>query len=443
MCSFITINKIIDDSLIKLANRYAKYRGPDLTNVIKYQGYTFVHNLLSITGDITEQPFVDEDREIVCVYNGEIYNSFEFGNYESDGECLIDVYKKYGTKFLKHLDGEFAVVLYDFKKQIIVAGCDTFATKPLWCGITSDNELAFASYESCLVNLDISQYEKLLPNTSYVYDFYGNLIKKNIVYEFDVKNQHKENYDDWMKAFSESIHKRTFNVRESIFLGLSSGYDSGVIAAEMKRQDINFKAYSIYAKENRDILLQRHQMFEDSTLIDLKRSEFDATRSILKNTCEEFKYDTRSWVGFMTDDKAAVGLHFICNLAKNDNRKIYMSGQGADEIFADYGFAGHRMSAQSELLGLFPEDLTTCFPWRNFYYGTQQAYLAKEENVAGSLGIETRYPFLDKKVVQEFLWLSAELKNKNYKAPLCEYLTRNNIPFEKEVKLGFSCEPRG
>ena len=53
MCSFITINKIIDDSLIKLANRYAKYRGPDLTNVIKYQGYTFVHKLLSITGDIS------------------------------------------------------------------------------------------------------------------------------------------------------------------------------------------------------------------------------------------------------------------------------------------------------------------------------------------------------------------------------------------------------
>ena len=101
------------------------------------------------------------------------------------------------------------------------------------------------------------------------------------------------------------------------------------------------------------------------------------------------------------------------------------------------------MSGQSELLGLFPKDLTTCFPWRNFYYGTQQAYLAKEENVAGSLGIETRYPFLDKKVVQEFLWLSTELKNKNYKAPLCEYLTRNNVPFEKEVKLGFSCEPKG
>jgi len=32
-----------------------------------------------------------------------------------------------------------------------------------------------------------------------------------------------------------------------------------------------------------------------------------------------------------------------------------------------------------------------------------ESYLAKEEYVGGAYGIESRYPFLDKKVVQEFL----------------------------------------
>lgn len=442
MCSFITVNKLLDESLIEQANKYSKFRGPDFTNSRQISGHTFIHNLLSITGEITSQPFVSDDESIVCVYNGEIYNSSDYGTYNSDGMCLIDAYRKQGLKFLKYLDGEFAVVLYDFKKKIIVAGCDTFATKPLWVGQTPSGALAFASYRSSLERIQITQNQRLDSNRGYVFDFYGNVIKQYSVVDFDINNQHKDSYDDWMTALAESIYKRTASVRESIFLGLSSGYDSGVIASELKRQGIPFKAYSIYAQENKDILLARHKLFEDGVLIDLERKQYDESREALKATCEESIYDTKSWKGYMTDDKAAVGLHYICELAKADGRKIYMSGQGADEIFADYGFAGSKMSSQSDLFGVFPEDLSTCFPWRNFYHGTQRAYLSKEENVAGSQGIEARYPFLDKKVVQEFLWLSPELKNKNYKAPLYEYLINHSIPFDKERKVGFSCEPK-
>ena len=43
-----------------------------------------------------------------------------------------------------------------------------------------------------------------------------------------------------------------------------------------------------------------------------------------------------------------------------------------------------------------------------------------------------------KDVVQEFLWLKPELKNKNYKAPIHEYLKRNNFPFAEGVKIGLT-----
>ena len=65
------------------------------------------------------------------------------------------------------------------------------------------------------------------------------------------------------------------------------------------------------------------------------------------------------------------------------------------------------------------------------------SYLAKEEYVAGSYGIETRYPYLDKYVVQEFLWLDSKLKNSKYKSVLDNYLTISKYPFESNIKRGF------
>ena len=66
-----------------------------------------------------------------------------------------------------------------------------------------------------------------------------------------------------------------------------------------------------------------------------------------------------------------------------------------------------------------------------------ESYLAKEEYVAGSYGIEARYPFLDKDVVQEFLWLKPKVKNLHYKSVLYYYLKKYNFPFTENEKVGF------
>lgn len=85
MCSIIFTNKNITD--LDYVNHYQKFRGPDATSVIEdtENGFTFVHNLLSITGELREQPFVKDN--VVCIFNGEIYNYKDFGDYGSDGDC--------------------------------------------------------------------------------------------------------------------------------------------------------------------------------------------------------------------------------------------------------------------------------------------------------------------------------------------------------------------
>ena len=64
-------------------------------------------------------------------------------------------------------------------------------------------------------------------------------------------------------------------------------------------------------------------------------------------------------------------------------------------------------------------------------------YLMKEELTAGAHGIESRYPFLDRRVVQEWLWLDGDLKNREYKYPIADIFRRHEYPM-KEGKKGFS-----
>lgn len=386
-------------------NFYIQKRGQDFTNKITRYGFTFVHNLLSITGDFTPQPYIED--EIICLYNGEIYNHIF---KKSDGENLIPLYKKYGPDFVKQLDGEWAIALYDFKKKLAVFATDLFATKPLW-----RNGLECASYFSGVGG------KKIPANTIEIVHFNG-AEEFQIIYDWDL-NQYKDTYDNWIKAFERSVKKRSIN---NCFIGLSSGYDSGAIACELLKLKINFKAYLIKALEDPDILKRRMQLIPDYQYLE-DSSVFEDQKDWIKNNIEQFSYKIPQT---LARDSASLGLSKICSLAHNEGRKVYLSGQGADEIIGDYALKPH----QSIFKGKFPDKLTL---WENFYDGYQYSYLGKEEYVAGSHSIETRYPFLDKDVVQEFLWLIPELKNRNYKAPIYEYLNQNNFPtlFNKKIGL--------
>jgi asparagine synthase (glutamine-hydrolysing) len=437
MCSILVTNLVKD--LFK-ANRFLKNRGPDATNILQLNGYSFLHNLLSLTGSFAPQPYVDMENQIVCLFNGEIYNYNEFGAFPSDGGCLIPAYLKHGENFPQRLDGEFAIVLLDFKKNRMLLATDTFATKPLWVA-TCGRGLGVATYESGLKGLGFSRSEKLPANRIFVYDL-GNLKK---IHEADTTvfelEQDREDFEGWFSAFREAIRKRACHSQgKSLFMGLSCGYDSGAIACELAAQKMDFKAYTVSASEDLSLIEKRHKLLKNTEIIRLSKSEYEAVKKELQKGCEQFwqlKPDGKQLYN-MLRDQAAVGLAVVCKRATGEGRRIYFSGQGADEIMSDYGMNGQGMYGKpSQLGGIFPEDLRSVFPWKNFFDGAQRMFLAKEEHVVGTYGVEARYPYLDKRLVQEFLRLSPKLKNAHYKAPLREYFVRNNYPFAEGVKMGF------
>ena len=401
MCSILCTNKDIKD--LDDINYYLQFRGPDDTSIVKddVNNFTFLHNLLSMTGEFTKQPF--HDGGIVCLYNGEIYNYKEFGDYKSDGYCIIDLYKKYGVDFVKKLDGEFAILLLDFNKDLILMVTDPFKTKPLFYS-NADGDFGCSTYRTALDKAGHKDVYKAKPNTAAIFRISDSkLIDEFIICEFDL-NQYKDTFDDWNQAFTKSIIKRTVDTTQNIFIGLSSGYDSGAICCELLKQNIPFKAYSVLTPiimhENTHIIDERHKLIsENDNALFHKFMKDESTRvkhrDYIEVGTEEFYYTIRSDT-------------------------------------SDYNEYDRRLIG-----GLFPDDLSTIFPWGSFYYSTMESYLAKEEYVAGLHGLEARYPFLDKDLVQEFLWLTPELKNSQYKSVLDNYFVENSFPFSRGEKKGF------
>jgi len=428
MCSFVISNK--NDDLEKY-NFYSQKRGPDFTNYVSFKDFKIIHNLLSITGEFTKQPIFNSSKDIALIFNGEIYNYKSLGHFDSDGHAILKAYEEYGTDFVRYLDGEFALVIIDYLNSKIIMATDVFATKPIFYCV-QDSSIGIASYKSCLTFMHHKRIKKIPANTLIEYDIKENNIKTERNYfEFNLK-QYKNTFDDWFCAFDESIRKRCLTDK-GIFLGLSSGHDSGAIACSLEKNNINFKAYSIAASENKNILDKREKIHKDKfQSIKISRKKYENTKKRNIKSCDDFVFENYNF----KKDKASVGLSVICEHAKSDNLKICLSGQGADEIISDYALNGEPFSSQSGFLGIFPKELDSIFPYKNFYGGSQVKYLAKEEYVIGSHGIETRYPFLDVSLVQEFLNLSCELKNSCYKSCITEYLKINNYPYHNK-KIGF------
>lgn len=433
MCSFYFSNQYLGN--FDAVNKFLHPRGPDKTNMVNFDGFTFIHNLLSLTGQFRIQPYIKNN--LFLLFNGEIYN---YKNFDDKAECdtdvIIPLYEKYGEDFIKKLDGEFAILLLDLNKKIVLFSTDTFRTKPLFFSI-QNKKICVSTYSTPIKESGFANVQKAEANTLYVYNIENEKLTKKINTNFNL-DQNIDNINGWIKKFDKSIEKRTkYSLDKKFFIGLSSGYDSGLISCVLnKNSNIDYKAYSIAASENLSILKERLNLIKNKELIFLKKESYEYfSKNLFGTKTEDFV--SSDFGSRISSDKASFGLAYICSLAQQEGRKIYISGQGADEIISDYGMHGNKIYSHSSFGGNFPNDLKTVFPWRSFFGGTQELYLSKEEYVAGSFGIETRYPFLDVELVQEYLNLSNTLKNKEYKYVIKEYLTANGYPFENNKKIGF------
>jgi asparagine synthetase B (glutamine-hydrolysing) len=437
MCGII----VSDLNVPEICYNLIKRRGPDNINKVKYNNINFIHFLLHLTGEKTIQPICDDD--IVCLFNGEIYNYKEIlPEAKSDVYSIVEVYKKYGKEFVKYLDGEFVIVLFDFKKNLLFICSDIFKTKPLFFNI--DNNIVISSYESACKNIKKNTYYQIEPNKVLIFDLIDRkLLDSYVIYNFDLV-QHKDTYDDFNIALEKSILKR-YPENLKPLISLSSGNDSGVIACCLNKYKKDALYISIPKNENNDIIIKRKNILGDSHIVlNFETNEKPYWENYLNNFCEPFYWDWRynpnvnSFVnGFNMG--SMLGKCKIIDVAKkvDNNIRVLYSGIGADEVMAHNSY----YSCGYGNVNYFPENLNNIFPWPNFFKGSMENYLKGDEYVGGSFSYETRYPFCDRDMIQEFLWLKPELKNNykgsNYKPALSAYLDKENFPYHLK-KYGFN-----
>jgi asparagine synthase (glutamine-hydrolysing) len=148
MCGISAIfnyTQITDPDKAKLAlmNREMHYRGPDENGVWTDDTCGLAHTRLSIIGlENGKQPLFNEDKSLVLICNGEIYNYIELKqtlikkghvfNSDSDSETILHLYEEYGVKCLEHLRGMFAFCLWNTVTKQLFAARDRVGEKTLY-----------------------------------------------------------------------------------------------------------------------------------------------------------------------------------------------------------------------------------------------------------------------------------------------------------------------
>ena len=123
-----------------------RHRGPDDSGTWKSDRHA-VH-LASRRLAVTDlpgghQPMASADRELVIVFNGEIYNHRElraelqacghqFQTDHSDTEVLLYGYREWGAKLPERLNGMWAFALFDVPRALLFCSRDRFGKKPFF-----------------------------------------------------------------------------------------------------------------------------------------------------------------------------------------------------------------------------------------------------------------------------------------------------------------------
>lgn len=191
MCGICGYRSEINVPLEKMINVLA-HRGPDDSGVFRHETVGLGHCRLSII-DVVHgcQPMKSEDGKVIIVYNGEIYNFLELRknlveqgvNFRtfSDTEVLLSLYQCYGTKMLSYLNGMFAFVIYDQRKNSFFGARDRLGIKPLYYHVNK-NGFFFASEIKALLATGLIQ-PKGNPMAADLYFTYRYIPGNNTIYD--------------------------------------------------------------------------------------------------------------------------------------------------------------------------------------------------------------------------------------------------------------------
>ena len=146
----------INPKILEAMNQVQIHRGPDDGGYFIQQGIGLAHRRLSIIDISTgQQPLFSQDKSVVIVFNGEIYNfrdireiliqkGYKFQTH-SDTEVIVCAWQEWGEQCVNKLRGMFAFAIWDTKKQSLFIARDRMGIKPLYYTWLANGQFIFGS----------------------------------------------------------------------------------------------------------------------------------------------------------------------------------------------------------------------------------------------------------------------------------------------------------
>ncbi|HRG01659.1 MAG TPA: asparagine synthase (glutamine-hydrolyzing) [Bacteroidia bacterium] len=496
----------------------------------------FAHRRLSII-DLSEsghQPMCDTQGDYWITFNGEVYNYIELREElkskghvfvtQTDTEVVLEAYKEWGFECLQKFNGMFALSLYDKQNNQIFCARDRVGVKPFYYSNT-DSAFAFASeykafIKSKLIPFEINEMQQfdfivngnlenqeqslfkgiyeLKPSHYLVYNLGSHTFNINCYYHLPINSNDNMDEAGVIAVVEEKLlNAIRLRLRSDVEVGscLSGGLDSSIIAGVTKllQPDNQMKLFTaVFPNET----------FDETNYAKEVANFVGANWFTVSPTADEFFRDIES-LNYFQDlpvwSTSTYSQHRVMKLASENNIKVVLDGQGADELFA--GYSHHYMALWKENIGLgtfkqiieaketvpngfkifaksivkdtfglsvdyskyFSSDKKQLSRSKSEvlasglnrqimkdYNGRLKSYLKCEDRCSMAFGIESRVPFADDVELVNFLFSvngNRKIKNgiskyllreasKKY-IPTSIYARRDKIGFETPVKKWF------
>lgn len=337
------------------------------------------HRRLSIIdlSDAGNQPMHYLGRYVI-VHNGEIYNYVELRKElekrgysfcsKTDTEVIAAAYDCWGEECLQQFDGMFAFSIWDEKEKTLFAARDRFGEKPFfYC--YDNNRLLFASEMKALWTAGIAKSPNFKMLFNYITigytdnperpeeTFYENIyklpaasfLKFSFIYfsysiqkywDIDLANQQKkitdkEATETFSNLFAASIKRR---LRSDVAVGtsLSGGLDSSSVIAQLStihqspadsnRVTAFTASFPGFEKDETAYAKQMVKQFS------LEHFTTNVSGNELMDDWEKLCYHQEEPFG----SASIYAQYKVFELAKQQNIKVLLDGQGADETLAGY-----------------------------------------------------------------------------------------------------------
>lgn len=356
--------------------RTLAHRGPDGYGFHAEDGIGLAHARLSIidlaTGD---QPIHNPRRDVWTVFNGEIFNYVELRRdlearghrfyTHSDTEVIVHLYDRYGDDFVQHLNGQFAIALWDARRRRLVLARDRAGIRPLYHA-NRNGRIWFASEVKALLAV-LPGCARLNPQALAQTFTYWAPVDPDTLYQgvqslppgclLSIEQDGRQTlkrYWDWTfpdaaetmpSRYPQSIEQATAELRELLVdavrlqlradvpVGayLSGGLDSsGIVALIRGFTDTPVRTFSVafedgeYDESGYQQAMVRHLGTDHTTLRCTRRDIGEAFPRLIRHT-EAPVLRT-----------APAPLMLLSGSVREHGYKVVLTGEGADEVFGGY-----------------------------------------------------------------------------------------------------------